>query len=105
MLRLTLAVAAFLGCLSSASASRSRPAEPRLPKAPFHHTLDSLLTEAQKVASALPQPEYMLTEQTEVRLNGRPIKYNDVPESAQIILLEVGSDQKTIRRIHFETKK
>ena len=105
MIRLSLVLTVFLGCLSSASASRSHPREPRLPKAPLHETIDSVLTAAQQVAAALPQPEYMLTEATEVKLNGRSIKYNDVPETAQIILLEVGPDQKTIRRIHFALKK
>jgi hypothetical protein len=105
MLRWTFAVAAFLIGLSSVSASQSRPAEPRLPKAPVNQSLDSLLSSAQKVAAALPQPEYKLTEDTEVKLNGRPIKYDAVPDSAQIILLEVGPDRKTIRRLHFEIKK
>lgn len=105
MIRLSLVVAAFLACVTSVSASRSRPAEPRLPRAPLNQLLDLLSPAAQKVATALSQPEYALTEETEVRLNGRPIKYNDVPDTAQIILLEVGPDQKTILRIHFESKK
>jgi len=49
--------------------------------------------------------EFRITDQTEVRLNGRQCKYEDVPLDAVIILLEVDSDDnKAILRIHFRSK-
>ena len=42
---------------------------------------------------------------TEIKLDGRACKYQDVPGSAAIILLELASNKKAVLRIHFRTKK
>jgi hypothetical protein len=49
--------------------------------------------------------EYVLTEKSEIKFNGRPCKFEQVPDKATIVLLEVAEDGKTILRIHFEKKK
>jgi len=40
---------------------------------------------------------------TEVKLDGRSCKYEDVPTDAEIVLLDV--HRKLVRKIHFRTKK
>lgn len=50
--------------------------------------------------------EYVVTEQTEIKLDGRACKYSDVPHSADIIHMEIASNQsKTILKIYFRSKK
>ena len=76
-----------------------------------HHELaarretDQLLVS--KVIPALAQdPPYRITEKTEVMLNGRKCRYEEVPSSARIILMEIDSDEsKVILRIHFQDRK
>jgi hypothetical protein len=47
---------------------------------------------------------FILTETTEVLLDGRPCKYRDVPPQAEITRLEVGPDRRTVLRIFFRTR-
>jgi hypothetical protein len=49
--------------------------------------------------------ELVITEATEVRVDGRACKYEDVPKGAEIVLLQVASNKKAILKIHFRTKK
>ena len=49
--------------------------------------------------------EYVLTRQTEVLLNGKPCKYENVPADARIVRMEVAADKKTVLKIHFRTGK
>jgi hypothetical protein len=49
--------------------------------------------------------EYVLTEKTEVRLDDRPCRYEEVPASAAITLIELAADARTLLKIHFRTKK
>jgi hypothetical protein len=49
-------------------------------------------------------PELLLTEATEVLLDGKACRYADVPETAEIVLLEVSADRTEIRKIHFRSK-
>ncbi|MCS6851692.1 MAG: hypothetical protein NZ700_11055 [Gemmataceae bacterium] len=52
------------------------------------------------------RPEFVVTEQTEVRLDGRPCKYADIPPSAEILFMEISSNRdRTILKIHFRSKK
>ena len=56
------------------------------------------------IQTASTNREYRLTEKTEVLLNGRPCRYEDVPDGATIILLEtVSNEDREIVRLHFET--
>ena len=65
----------------------------------------SLLPRKQDGGEKEEQPSMIITEATEVRVDGKPCKYENVPKNAEIILLDLGSDQKTIRKIHFRSKK
>jgi hypothetical protein len=49
--------------------------------------------------------EFVLTNQTEVLLNGKPCKYEQVPGGASIILMEVAEDNKTVLKVYFRTQK
>ena len=49
--------------------------------------------------------QLVITDKTEIKLDGRLCKYEEVPGNAEIILLEVGSDRKAILKLHFQTKK
>jgi hypothetical protein len=44
-----------------------------------------------------------ITEETEVLLNSRPCRYEQVPASAVITFAEVDSDRATLRKIHFRS--
>jgi hypothetical protein len=97
MLRWTLVAVISLTCLAPATASLSRrvrsEARPSLPRL--------ALTPIRPAAAS---NEYRLTATTEVLLNGRPCRYEDVPDGATIILLEtVSNENREILRVHFET--
>src|SRR5437016_7075696 len=48
---------------------------------------------------------FIITDDTEVRVDGRPCKYENLPQGAEVILVDVAKDKKTIRKIHFRSKK
>jgi hypothetical protein len=52
-----------------------------------------------------PKAQLVITEQTEVKLDGRPCCYQDVPHGATVVGAETGLDNRTILRIHFRTKQ
>jgi hypothetical protein len=96
MSRLALALCALLGLVSPAFATLS----PRRAEAP------GPISQAQadlvpKLTAQEPRAEYQVTDRTEVLLNGRPCRYQDVPGAASIILMEVSPDKTTILKIHF----
>lgn len=59
-----------------------------------------------KVPAAPPavERELRLTPESKVFLNGRPCRYNDVPDDAIIASALVDEDGKTILSIYFERK-
>jgi hypothetical protein len=99
MTRLTMLLVAFLCLVPAASAGLN----PRQQDKRFE-TLFPV-----KVAREAPPPEekaeLVITAETEVKLDGHTCKYEDVPKSADIILLDVSADKKLIRKIHFRSKK
>jgi hypothetical protein len=57
-------------------------------------------------ASSPQNDEFRITQQTEVLLDGRPCRYEQIPEGATIILLEtVTNESKEISRIHFRSPR
>jgi len=107
MTRLTFALAAWVSLISLASASltprKDRPAlgndAPQLPVA-------KLAVETRDQAAGRGNPsEFVLTEQTEILLNGKPCRYEEVPEGAMILRMEVAPDRKTALKILFRTRK
>ena len=47
----------------------------------------------------------VITDKTEVQLDGQDCKLTDVPATAAVVSLEVAADKKTILKIHFQSKK
>ena len=116
MARLTIALLALLCFLSSATATLA----PRQNYVVFREDrLDKLLgnsrpeTRKDSSSEVAKQPtdgeqkaEFHITAQTEVKLDGRPCKYEEVPKDAVIIHLEVeSSSNQAILKIHFRSKK
>jgi hypothetical protein len=107
MTRLTLALAAWISLISAASATLTprseRPTtggEIRPAAAPR-----SLGSTGQRTAACNDAAEYVLTEETEVLLNGKPCRYREVPASATILRMEVAPDRKTVLKVLFGTQK
>jgi hypothetical protein len=96
MSRLALVLCALLGMVSPALATlspRRTEAPGPIPQARAH-----LIP---KLTAKEPRAEYQVTDRTEVLLNGRPCRYQDVPGTASIVLMEVSPDKTTILKIHF----
>jgi hypothetical protein len=55
-------------------------------------------------AASPARPEYVLTHDTEILLDGKPCRYEDVPANARIIRMEVGADKKTVLKVLFRTR-
>lgn len=86
--------------LSSAAASLDNRERPAGSSAPL---LKSLLSHSSDSAK---NDEYRITEKTEVLLDGRPCRYEKIPNDAVIILLEtVTNESKEITRIHFRSAR
>ena len=101
MLRLTVALVAVL-CLASSTRAGLVPQKDRLgPKK------DPVRQAVKKEAGArVHLGEFVISEDTEIKLDGRPCKFHDVPGSASIILLEVAAHDRTaVLRVHFRTNE
>jgi hypothetical protein len=107
MIRLTLALAALMSLVSVAPATLA-PRKDRLPlgnETPRAQTLQVPAAAQPQGAGQGGKSEYVLTTQTEVLLNGKPCRYQEVPASARIVRMEVAEDNKTVLKIHFRTGK
>ena len=49
--------------------------------------------------------ELVITAATEIQVNGRACRLDEVPAGAEIILLDVATNSAVIRKIHFQTRK
>jgi hypothetical protein len=108
---LALVVLPFsLSCAAATLAPRKKP-QPfeklTLPAAGKMPTREVWVTEgpARAAREQDPSSELTLAEGAEVRLDGRPCKYDDVPRGAEVIYLELGPDRKSIRKAHFRSKR
>jgi hypothetical protein len=45
----------------------------------------------------------VVDEATELRLDGNPCTFEELPATAEVILLELGADGRTILKLHFRT--
>jgi hypothetical protein len=105
MKRLLLALIALVSLTAAASASLS----PRPAASPFGTNLPP----ARVSPSAPPAGEqsrnlgtrtsFVVTEQTEIVLNGKPCPYAQVPANARIVHMELAADNQTVLRIIFRT--
>jgi hypothetical protein len=107
MNRLILVLAAWMSLVSVVSASLTPRMESSLlgkevrPISSPKLSVDAL---EQAVARETPS-EFVVTDRTEILLNGQPCKYEKIPGHASIIKMEVAADKKTVRKIHFRTRK
>jgi hypothetical protein len=52
-----------------------------------------------------PKQELVITDKTLIELDGKSVRYADIPKNAEVILLDIANDRKTVLKIHFRTKK
>jgi hypothetical protein len=104
MTRLTLALAALISLASAAPATLT-PRRERTAPGP-ESTARALTTPRPAVAAGQAgEPEYVLTAETEVVLDGKPCRFADVPARASILRMVVGPDGKTVLKILFRSQK
>ena len=107
MTRLVLTLAAWMGFVSMGWASFTPFKELPL----FGKAVQQIL--ASKLSAQAPEqktereaePEFVVTHRTEVLLNGKPCRYEEIPSHASIVRMEVAADKKTVLKIHFRTRK
>ncbi|SRR5260370_37965725 len=105
MNRLTLVLVAFFLSLSVAHATLT-PSKQR-------SIGDGVRPLVPKVAPNTVEPntpaeddgKLVISATTEVMLDGKECKLEEVPKTAEVVLLEVGKDKKAVMKIHFRTKK
>jgi hypothetical protein len=106
MARLALALAVWMSLVGVAAASLEPRKESLSPRAdvwqPQAATLPAGPKQPPKQGS---NPQFQVTEQTEVLLDGKPCQYAEVPASAVIIKMEVAEDKTTVLKVHFRTRK
>ena len=105
MTRLTLALAAWMALVSLAPASLT-PRKQRQPADAGVLPLRALAPPSLapgRVAGPATASEFVVTEQTEVLLDGKACRYADVPARATVLRMEVAPDGKTVLRIQFRT--
>jgi hypothetical protein len=100
MTRLTMALVALLICVSAVPANVAAPRRPGIGQKRFlaRQLLRDIFPREQ-------DDELVITETTEVKLDGRTCKYADIPGGAEIVLLQIAADKKAILKIHFRSKK
>jgi len=103
--RTLLASAALLLTLSTASATQS-------PRTDFPVIGKEISPRASRPPSDAappadkPEPDggFLINDQTEVKLDGKPCKLSDVPKGAEIEAVDFAADKRTILRISFRSK-
>jgi hypothetical protein len=85
MTRLTMALAVWMSLVSGASASVAlRKEAPALGTAAWQSRTSKLAAEVREQQTGRgAKSELVVTDQTEIRLNGKPCKYADIPDSAE----------------------
>jgi hypothetical protein len=103
MIRLALALAVWIGFVTAAPATlAARKDDPLFEKgAPHFQAAKAPATALSVVAERSQGPNYVVTEETEVLLNGKPCRYKEVPANASILRMELGPDNKTVLKLHF----
>jgi hypothetical protein len=113
MIRLTLSLAIWLSVTSVVPASLA----PRKEASPASRAKAAIVDVRRTLASELPakaarvrpsvteEPEFLMTANTAVLLDGKPCQYEEVPAGAAIHRMEVAPDRKTVIRVFFRTRK
>jgi hypothetical protein len=100
MKRLTMALVAFFLFVAVAQATLT-PSKQR-------SIVDGPRPIAPKVEPNIPAEDdggLVISDTTEVRLDGKVCELEEVPKTAEVVLLEIGKDKKSVLKIHFQTKK
>ena len=109
MTRWTTTFAAFLCFLPAAMANLSpRNDFPPVSKDPLPKNAKDAADKPAAAPTADDKKDdqkLVITDKTEVQLDGADCKLGDVPATAAVIGLEVAADKKTILKIHFQSKK
>ena len=107
MNRWTTTFAAFLCFLPPALANLSpRNDPPPLSKEPFLKAAKDAPPDKPAAAEEKKADQKLVvTDKTEVQLDGQNCKLADVPATASVVNLEVAADKKTILKIIFQSKK
>jgi hypothetical protein len=107
MTRLTLAMVAWMSFAAIASASLTPRKEPTPLRNEAPKVQDAMLSAAALELALGPKttPEFVVTDQTEILLDGKPCRYEAVPAHAVIVRMEVSEDKKTVLKIHFRVRK
>jgi hypothetical protein len=107
MTRLTLALAAWMSVVPAVSATLTPHKEaPPIGREFGKVEVAKLSAEALKlVVEQRAISEFVVTDQTEVLLDGKLCRYEEVPAHATIVRMEVASDRVTVLKIHFRTRK
>jgi hypothetical protein len=100
-----LAVTAWLGIVTLATASLSPRKESLALGAAGPRAVRLSARAVELAAGRGVRSEYVLTDRTEVFLNGKACKYADVPSNARIIRMELAADQQRVLSIQFRTGK
>jgi hypothetical protein len=58
----------------------------------------------QSLVTANRPEQFLVTEDTQVQVDGKPCRYQDVPEGAAIVRLALAADGRTVLRIEFRTQ-
>jgi hypothetical protein len=95
-LLLSLTVAGLISSEPALSSQRAPAGSPEVSEP---------ITSGQGVSGSRSDEELVVTLNTEVLLDGRPCKYEQIPEDAAIIFAEVDQDRKTLLKIHFRSAK
>jgi hypothetical protein len=103
MLRLALALAVWMGVGTGVPAMMTARKEAPLfdREAPHFQAAPAPASALAVVAAGAQAVDYVVTEETEVLLDGKPCRYKDVPDNATILRMELGPDNRTVRKIHF----
>ncbi|HEY7312341.1 MAG TPA: hypothetical protein VH643_23455 [Gemmataceae bacterium] len=107
MTRLILTLVAWISLVPVVSASLT----PRKERRPFGEVVRPILSPKlsvegpEQAVGRETDPEFLVTDRTEILLDGKPCKYEEVPGHARIVKMEVAADKKTVRKIHFRTRR
>ncbi len=106
MTRWTTTFAAFLCFLPPALANLSpRNDLPNLGKDPVPKAGKDAPAASAPTDEKKEDQKLVITDKTEVQLDGKDCKLADVPGTASVVNLEVAADKKTIVKIHFQSPK